>query len=109
MVVWRCAQYHPSLVSHAFVAATPYAPPARELTTLEQTVQKIPIFGYQLQLAGPELESEVKSKSQIRDFLSALFGGQTRDGGGAFVPEKGVLLEKLEGIGKSPFLSKEVS
>ncbi|KAI9803252.1 MAG: hypothetical protein M1825_002043 [Sarcosagium campestre] len=107
-VVYRTALWHPDLVTHIFVACTPYSPTSRVYRPIELVVKtKAPNFAYQLQLAGPDVEQFVKSKDQIRQFLNAMYGGRTSTGETAFVVEQGVLLDKLQGIGKSPLLNDE--
>ncbi|KAI9801083.1 MAG: hypothetical protein M1833_002951 [Piccolia ochrophora] len=110
MIVYRTAMWHPELVTHLFVACTPYGAPSKEFVSTEELVKtRVPNFAYQLQLAGPEVEENVKTPEQIRQFLNALFGGKTPDGGVAFTAEEGLLLDRLPSIGKTRLLTDEES
>lgn len=68
-----------------------------------------PHFAYQLQFASGDLEKVIRSKGEIKQFLSALYGGRTEKGEFGFDAEKGVLLDKVSGLKPSRLLSEEVS
>lgn len=110
MVVYRTAQWHPDLVTHLFVVCTPYAPPSQKFVSTEDIVTgSIPGFGYQLQLAGPEVEEAVQTPAQIKQFLKGLYGGRTEGGQVLFRGETGVDLSVLDTIGDTPLIDNEVS
>lgn len=68
-----------------------------------------PHFAYQIQFASGNLEKVIRSKGEIRQFLSALYGGKTEKREHGFDAEKGVLLDKLPHLKPSRLLSEEVS
>jgi soluble epoxide hydrolase/lipid-phosphate phosphatase len=108
-VVYRTAQWYPELVTHVFSVCTPYAAPSKQFISLAEMVNgPLPQFGYQIQLAGPELEATVKSYDQVRNFLRALYGGKSEQGIPCFRPETGIDLAGLETIGVAPSLDEEV-
>lgn len=61
-----------------------------------------------MQLAGPELEANVKSYNEVRNFLKALYGGRSEQSKPCFRPETGIDLVALETIGVAPSLDGEV-
>jgi hypothetical protein len=68
-----------------------------------------PNLAYQLQFASGDLEKVIRSKSEIKQFLSALYGGRTEKGEIGCDVEKGVLLDKIPALKPSRLLSEEVS
>ncbi|KEQ71066.1 epoxide hydrolase [Aureobasidium namibiae CBS 147.97] len=108
IVVYRTAQWYPELVTHVFSVCTPYTAPSRRFISLAEMVHgPLPQFGYQMQLAGPELEANVTSCDQVRNFLRALYGGRSEQGKPYFRPETGIDLDGLETIGVAPSLDGE--
>lgn len=95
-LAYRIALWYPDLVTHLFTACVPYSSPRKDYFSLEESVRTIlPHFGYQLQFRSGEVEKSIKGKDDIRNFLSALYGGRTADDDeSAFVAEKGVSLGK---------------
>ncbi|EGD97513.1 hypothetical protein TESG_04921 [Trichophyton tonsurans CBS 112818] len=75
-IVYRIALYEPDFVTHVFSVCTPYWPPSKQYLSLEQTIAKIPFFGYQAQLANGGLEDILRSKEEIRQFLNAMYDVQ---------------------------------
>jgi len=69
----------------------------------------LPQFGYQLHLAGPEVEAALQSEEQIRQFLNGMYGGKGPNGELAFDPVRGVLIENLPKLGKGRLFSDKVS
>ncbi|KAG9695846.1 alpha/beta-hydrolase, partial [Aureobasidium melanogenum] len=107
-VVYRTAQWYPKLVTHVFSVCTPYTAPSRHFISLADMVDgPLPQFGYQMQLAGPELEANVRSYDQVKSFLKALYGGKSVQGKPCFRPETGIDLEGLKTIGLAPSLNGE--
>jgi soluble epoxide hydrolase/lipid-phosphate phosphatase len=108
-VVYRTAQWYPELITHVFSVCTPYAAPSKHFIPLTDMVNgPLPQFGYQMQLAGPELEAKMKSYDQVRNFLKALYGGRSEQGKPCFRSETGIDLVGLETIGVAPSLDGEV-
>jgi hypothetical protein len=108
VVVWRVVLWHPELVSHLFAVCTPYNGPSKQNFPLEAVVVRVPYFGYQLQLRGPDVEERIKSKVEIRQFLNAAYGGKTEQGEEGFSVTEGVLFDKLPHLKRTKLLSEEV-
>ncbi|KAL1305933.1 hypothetical protein AAFC00_004075 [Neodothiora populina] len=106
LIVYRFAQWHPTLVTHVLSVCTPYLPPADTYKPMEKVVPYLPQFGYQLQLAGPEPEAKIQSRESVSKFLSAMYGGRSPDGQFMFSPEKGIDFDIMNKSGK-PLLLDE--
>ncbi|KAK9853269.1 hypothetical protein MYU51_007119 [Penicillium brevicompactum] len=105
---YRIALWYPELVSHLFTVCVPYARPMKEGISLESLVQNsAPHFAYQLQFKSGELEKVIRSKSDIGQFLLALYGGRTEAGEVGFDAHKGVLVDKIGGLKPSRLLTEE--
>ncbi|KAF2456498.1 Alpha/Beta hydrolase protein [Lineolata rhizophorae] len=99
MIVWRTAQWHPELVTH-IINLTPYAGPGKDFVSLEQLAKgPLPLLGYQLQFAGPEVEGRAQTRSQIKAFLNGLFGGRGPNGEAGISAQKGILFDNLPKLG----------
>lgn len=110
MIVYRTAQWYPELVTHLFSVCTPFAPPSSEfISTADLVAGPLPQFGYQLQLAGPDVEAGIQSEDQIRNFLKGMFGGRGEGGRIMFKPETGVQFDVLPTVGMTSLLNEEVS
>ena len=108
-LAYRVALWHPDLVTHVFTVCVPYAPPIKTYMPIEEMVAKItPHFGYQVQFIRGELE-KLRSKEEMKLFLSTLYGGRTPDGEIAFDVHDGVLVDKMARVQPSRLLSEEVS
>lgn len=59
LAIWRFGQFYPERVKALASFCTPYMPPAQKEVTLEQIVQALPNFKYQLYLNTPEAEKEL--------------------------------------------------
>lgn len=107
MVVWRMAQWYPDLVTHVVVVCTSYFKPQKEYVSIEQLMAtgRVRQFGYQLHLASPEVEDRIKTEEDIRKFLHGMYGARGSNGETLFSPEKGVLFENLDRIGKTRLLT----
>ena len=68
----------------------------------------LPQFGYQMQFAGLELETAIKSKRDMRNLLNGIYGGKGTNGEAALNPFKGVEFENLDKLQMTPLLSEEV-
>lgn len=109
-LAYRVALWHPELVSHVFTLCVPYSAPQRRYLTLEDFVATIaPHFAYQLQFRGGELENAVKSEEDIKQFLSAMYGGKTKDRKLGFDAGKGILLENMSQLRPSRLLDEKVN
>lgn len=107
-LAYRIALWHPDLVSHLFTVCVPFARPMERDIPLEEMVRTVaPHFRYQLQFASGDLEKVIRSKADIKQLLSALYGGRTPQREFGFVAEKGVLLDKLPYLKSSRLLSEE--
>ncbi|KAK3711236.1 hypothetical protein LTR37_009830 [Vermiconidia calcicola] len=114
-VVWRIAQWHPSLVTHVFSVCTPYFKVHDQYLSNEAIVKGgVPQFGYQLQFGSEDrvLEKAVcRDEGKIRKWLRGMYGGKPASGRSFMTPEEGVRLETLgpegEEVGMTPLLSEE--
>ncbi|KAJ5647753.1 hypothetical protein N7490_004125 [Penicillium lividum] len=107
-LAYRVALWYPDLVTHLFTVCVPYSSPKKEYLPLEEMVRTImPNYGYQLQFASGDLEKVVKSKEEIKQFLTALYGGRTPEKEVGFEAEKGILLDHLMKLEHSRLLSEE--
>lgn len=110
-IVYRVAQFQPTLVKALFSVCTPYQMPTPKYVPLKQFVETyIPNFRYQLHFASGELERAIRSPREIATFLHAMYGARTVESGGArgktaFNAEGQVALELLPTMGKSKLLS----
>lgn len=102
-VVYRVAMYYPELISAVFSVCTPFMPPQPEY----KPMSRLPNFKYQLQFSGPEVEDKIKGEEKIRQFLTGLYGGRTKEGELGFGVETGIYFDKIEHLGPSPLLTKE--
>lgn len=107
--MYRIAHFFPGLVTHVFSVCTPYFPPQKEYVPLEEVVKRIPFFGYQAFFASGKVEKAIRSKEEIRQFLTCLYGGRTPEGETGFDPMTGPFLDTLPKLGPSPWVTEEVS
>jgi len=107
LAVWRAAQWHPGLVRAVFSVCTPYFPPSQTYVDLNTQAAVLPNFTYQIQLAGPDVEREVAGEARLRSFIHGFFGGRGPAGELVFENTRGVLLENLDKLGKSPLIDDE--
>jgi len=109
MIAYRFALAYPSFVTHVFTCAVPYFATMEKFIPTEVLVQFLPTLGYQLQFGSKEgiIESVTKDKAGIRNFLNALYGGYTSDGKFAMTAEKGVDLDLMSSLHRSPFISED--
>lgn len=76
---------------------------------MDQQLKKTPQLGYQVQLAGPDVEAAVQTPEQIRQFLNGMYGARTSSGQTMFDPRDGIILENVPHVGKTPLLSNKVT
>ena len=107
--MYRVALWHPALVTHIFSVCTPYLPPSRGpfIETEALVRDYIPQFAYQLHLAGPEVEARIQTRDDMRQFLTATYGGRGPAGEVGFDVSKGVLFDNLPKLAKSPLLKDD--
>jgi soluble epoxide hydrolase/lipid-phosphate phosphatase len=110
MVVQRCAQYQPKLVTHVFSVSTPYFPIESAYTPIRILAKTLPTYAYMEHLASGELEEHIQSKSELRAFLNGCFGfPKGPDGEVGFSPEHGMYFENLSKLGPTAlFTSREL-
>lgn len=109
-IAYRIALWYPQLVTHIFSICTPYTPPSKSFTSLEEIVKSgsLPNFGYQLQFASGQLENAIQSWEQIKQMLNSLYGGRTPKGESGFDVEHGIHLDRLPQLNHTPLVSKEM-
>ncbi|KAH9892938.1 epoxide hydrolase [Xylariomycetidae sp. FL2044] len=104
-IVWRMTRYHPELVRALFSFCVPYAPPSPVPTTLEQIVERMPSFRYQLRIAAGDVENIVHAEpGRLRKFLDAVYGGRTPEGEAPFTSQRGLEPDKLDRVQPSPLV-----
>ncbi|EHY58217.1 hypothetical protein HRR83_004924 [Exophiala dermatitidis] len=107
-IVYRVAQYYPQLIRAVFSICTPYFPPSPTYEPLALLVRKrLPNFGYQLHFASGEIEANVQSRAEIRQFLNNMYGARTPEGTFAFHAEKGIDLAAQARVGKNKLLDDD--
>ncbi|KAL9001569.1 MAG: hypothetical protein Q9169_000144 [Polycauliona sp. 2 TL-2023] len=109
-IVYRIALWCPELVTHIFSICTPYTPPSKSYTSLEDMIKsgKVPNFGYQLQLASGQLEEAIRSKAQIQQLLNGLYGGLTSEGLPGFDVKTGVHLDRLHQLKPTKMMNERL-
>ena len=106
-IVYRAAQYHPTLITHLFSICTPYFPPSRAYEPLHLLVaHRLPNFGYQEHFASGELEEALQSRAEIKHFLNGMYGARGPNGEVAFDATKGVFLANLPKLGMNKLLTE---
>ncbi|KAL4780160.1 Alpha/Beta hydrolase protein [Aspergillus varians] len=105
---YRVALWHPELVKYLFTVCVPYSPPNKKFMTTEEMVEKVtPHFAYQLHFASGDIEKVVHTKDDHKQFLTALYGGQTEKKESSFDVSKGVDLKMMRRLRPSTLLSEE--
>jgi len=89
MTVWRFALWHPDRVQALAVLSIPFTPPRTDYLSLEQVVQRLPIFGYQLYFSDPTSTQEIEAN--LSTFFRILHRGTAAD-----ITSKGKLQEVLK-------------
>lgn len=105
-MAYRLALWYPQLVTHLISVCTPYSKPAQHFVTLEEYI-KVTNFGYQLKLAGGQIDG-ITSKQQIKQFLNAAYGGQGQDGTPGFSIQHGLNFENLSHLQPTKLVSDAV-
>lgn len=108
MIVYRTAQWHPELVTHVFSVCTPFMKNQSRYVSTEDLVNgPVPQFGYQLQLAGPDVEAAVKTPQQIEQFINGMYGARSDSGKAIFSEKTGLDLALIGRMGKTRLLNDE--
>lgn len=108
-VVYRVALWHPELISTLFTVCVPYRAPSGQNIDFEMAVKTIlPNFGYQLHLGSGEVETHIKTREQIKQFLNALYGGRGANGEVGFDVRSGPNYENLPKLRQSPLITPEI-
>lgn len=105
-MAYRLALWYPQLVTHLISVCTPYSKPSQHFVTLEEYI-KVTNFGYQLKLAGGQIDG-ITSKQQIKQFLNAAYGGQGQDGTPGFSIQHGLNFENLSHLQPTKLVSDAV-
>ncbi|KAL0095611.1 Alpha/Beta hydrolase protein [Phycomyces blakesleeanus] len=106
-VVWRFSQFYPERVKAIASFCTPYGPRPPVRLTLEQVVQNLPNFKYQLYLCTPEAEQEINAYP--REFFTALFRTVNEQSGRKLLDLKtGKLVEGRPAVKKSDLVPQKV-
>ncbi len=96
--MYRIALWKPQLISAVIGVCTPYSRPAREFVSTEQMVETVlPQFRYQLHLASGEIEENIISREDIKNFVNSLFGARTKDGAVGHDVRKGADFDVIKG------------
>ncbi|KAL4783261.1 alpha/beta-hydrolase [Aspergillus varians] len=109
ILAWRFAIYHPELIRAIFSFCIPFMPPLPVVVSLEQAVERVPQFKYQLQLASGVAEAiAMKSRAHLSGFLRSCFGAVTAEGLPGFDVSVGLVEERLETVGASPLVGEDI-
>jgi pimeloyl-ACP methyl ester carboxylesterase len=96
-IVYRVALWYPEIIQAVISICTPYSRPHMELVTTEDMVKgNLPQFEYQLVLASGDVEKEIQTKEEIKQFLNALYGARAKDGELGFDVNKGPLFDVIK-------------
>ncbi|KAJ6120163.1 hypothetical protein N7523_004443 [Penicillium sp. IBT 18751x] len=79
MVAYKMAFWHPEFVTHIFTVCVPYSLPSPQWVEFETYATMFPTLGYQAQFGSGLIEQKTQSADGIRHFLTALYGGQSKD------------------------------
>lgn len=104
-VTWRFGQFYPERVKALASFCTPYAPATKVEMTLEQIVQVLPNFKYQLYLCTPEAEKDMNDN--IPKFFRRVFR-PIADGLSLIDSETGRLAEGREDVPRSEAVPEKV-
>lgn len=107
-IVYRVTHYYPDLITAVFSVCTPYAPPTTKYEPLGQMVKnQLPNFAYQMHFASGELEENIQSKTEIRQYLNNMYGARTPEGEVAFEAHGRVDFERQRRVGKTKLLDDD--
>jgi soluble epoxide hydrolase / lipid-phosphate phosphatase len=96
MVVQRCAQYKPDLVTHLVSISTPYFPIEATYTPIRSLAKTLPTYAYMEHLASGELEEHFQTRAELRSFLNGCLGfPKGPNGEVGFTPEHGMHFENF--------------
>ncbi|KAI2619197.1 alpha/beta-hydrolase [Hypoxylon sp. NC1633] len=88
-LVWRFAMWYPQLFKAIFSLTFAYPPPPTEYVDLADQIAagNASTFKYQLELRDQSLDRKIQNETEIREFLTAAYGGATPDGTLGFTPD----------------------
>ncbi|KAI1333598.1 Alpha/Beta hydrolase protein [Xylariaceae sp. FL0016] len=108
-LAWRFTMYHPGLVRAVFGLCVPFAPPQRDLVTMEEAVARSAVLGYQVQNARGEAERLAgASRESLRGWLRCMGGARTPEGLPGFEPGCGIVPGRLLQVGESPLVASDM-
>lgn len=105
-VAWRFAQFYPDRVLNVGSFCTPYLPVPRQYVSLEQTVQALPNFSYQLYLVTPQAEKEMNENFSA--FFARIFRPIHDSVGPLIDPSTGTLVANRPVVPKSDAIAQKV-
>ncbi|KAL7311009.1 hypothetical protein PS15m_008831 [Mucor circinelloides] len=106
-VTWRFGQFYPDRVRALASFCTPYTAPAQQDVTLEQIVQVLPNFKYQLYLSTPEAEKDINEN--VGKFFRRIFRPVAEMNSQPLIdPETGKLAEGREDRPRSEKVPEKV-
>jgi soluble epoxide hydrolase/lipid-phosphate phosphatase len=105
LVTWRFGQFYPERVKALASFCTPYIPPSQQDVTLEQIVQVLPNFKYQLYLSAPEAEKDMNEN--VGKFFRLLFR-PIAEGKRLIDPETNTLAEGREDLPRHETVPEKV-
>ncbi|KAI9481602.1 MAG: Alpha/Beta hydrolase protein [Benjaminiella poitrasii] len=85
-VTWRFGQFYPDRVKALASFCTPYTTPAKQEVTLDQIVQVLPNFKYQLYLVTPEAEKDINNN--VEKFFHRVFRTVNEMGSDSLIDSK---------------------
>ena len=104
-IVYRVAQYHPTLVQALFSVCTPYFSPEKTyLPHARLVATRLPNFRYQLEYASGVMEERIRTKADIRQYLSGSFLARGPNGEVIATAHDGMHWDVVPKLGKSPLL-----
>lgn len=98
IIVSRIYHWHPEIVTHIVSVCTPYHGLMKKHVPIEELVESVPTFTYQIGFADPQTERDLESEEAIGRFLRALYRGIGDTFTGVFQVKENV----LEALGDQP-------
>lgn len=106
MIAYRFALWYPDLVRACVAVCVPFIPAQTEYRSPEDVAKLLPNFGYQVFVAGPELETKLKTKKDFQNWFNAIFGGKTS--APVMDVRHGYDFEALKDVGPSPIVPPDL-
>ena len=106
-MAYRVALWFPRLVTHLFTVCLPFFVPTKTFKPVEELARtRMPNWGYQVQLASGVIEHRVRSRAEIKQFLSAVYGGRGPNGELGFDVHTGAVFENLAKVRKTSLMDE---